>query len=343
MNRKISTLYLDVSDVRQVVSKIGLTAICAMVMDEIRSDFSRWEEFEKSPRTANHCENGVIELMPVSDKSFFSFKYVNGHPVNPAIGMPTIMSFGSFAEMETGVPLLISEMTILTALRTAATSVLAASYMANPGAARMAMIGNGSQSEFQILAFHELLGVSAFRVYDIDPQATRKLLKNLSGKSGITLIPCDSTGEAVQGCDIVTTCTADKKFATILKKSDVCSGMHINAIGGDCPGKTELEKGILDDARVVVEYTPQSRIEGEIQQMDPDFPVLELHEVINGHRQGREDASEVTVFDSVGFSLEDFSILKLFYRLATDNGIGSYINIIPEMEDVKNLFGVLEA
>lgn len=337
------THYLDVYDMKKLVSRVGFPDFITMLIDQLRNDFLRWEEFEKSPRTANHCPKGVIELMPISDGSLFSYKYVNGHPVNPSVGLPTIMSFGSLAEMETGVPLLISEMTILTALRTAATSVLAASLMANPEPEVMAMIGNGAQSEFQILAFYHVLGVKKFRLYDVDPLATRKVLKNLSTISDLQLTAVASASEAVLGCDIVTTCTADKKCATILTRDQIKDGMHLNAIGGDCPGKTELEKAIVQESRVVVEFTPQSRVEGEIQQMPDDFPVIELHEVIAGHKKGRACASDITLFDSVGFSLEDFSALKLVYDLSQKESIGSRMSILPEMNDVKDLYGVLTA
>jgi ornithine cyclodeaminase len=336
------THYLDVDDMKKLVSRVGFPYFISMLIEQLKYDFSRWEEFEKSPRTANHCAKGVIELMPISDGAYFSYKYVNGHPVNPSVGLPTVMSYGSLAEMDTGVPLLISEMTILTALRTAATSVLAASLMANPEPELMAMIGNGAQSEFQILAFYHVLGVKKFRLYDVDPLATKKVLKNLSNIPDIHLIPVTSASEAVLGCDIVTTCTADKKFATILTRDQIENGMHLNAIGGDCPGKTELEKEIVEDSHVVVEFTPQSRVEGEIQQMSEDFPVIELHEIITGHKNGRESAKDITLFDSVGFSLEDFSALKLVYELSQQKSIGSRINILPEMNDVKNLYGELK-
>lgn len=90
----------------------------------------------------------------------------------------------------------------------------------------------------------------------------------------------------------------------------VGAGVHINAIGGDCPGKTELHRDILLRAETFVEYPPQTRIEGEIQQMDPDYPVTELWKVINGQVRGRLDDRQITLFDSVGFAIEDFSALR---------------------------------
>jgi len=335
------TLYLDVPSVYKLVAQVGLRQVLVKLVDFIKEDFSSWNDFIKSPRTANHSPLGVIELMPISNSKQFSFKYVNGHPKNPDVGLTTVMAFGALAQMDTGYPILLSEMTLLTALRTAASSVLAATYLARSDSKKMAMIGNGAQSEFQIIAFNEILGISDFVIYDIDPKATDKLVYNLGSHKGINLIRAKDTNEAVKGADIITTCTADKKRATILTLEQVEKGMFINAIGGDCPGKTELQKEILDRAKVFVEYTPQTRIEGEIQQVGPDFKVTELHEVINGSKLGRGGDDEICIFDSVGFSLEDYSVLRLMYDLALEHGVGEEMAIIPRLDDVKDLYSLL--
>ena len=136
----------------------------------------------------------------------------------------------------------------------------------------MALIGNGAQSEFQALAFHHLLGINDIRAYDLDPAATRKLAANLARVPGLRLRPCASAAEATRGADIVTTVTADKAYATILTADMVEDGMHLNAVGGDCPGKTELHRDVLLRASTFVEYEPQTRIEGDIQQMPADYP-----------------------------------------------------------------------
>ncbi len=336
------TLFLSVAEMRELVARVGLGTFIAKVQQRLEHDYKRWEEFEKSPRTANHAHGvGVIELMPVSNHEEFSFKYVNGHPYNFKHQMPTVMAFGALSDMETGFPKFLSEMTILTAIRTAATSVLAASVMARPESRSMAMIGNGAQSEFQILAFHAALGIDRFHLYDIDPAATEKLLRNLAGTTGFELVPFGSTAEAVRGCDLVTTCTADKAYATILTPEMVEPGMHLNAIGGDCPGKTELHRDVVARARVVVEFEPQSRIEGEIQQMPADFAVTELWQVLTGAAPGRAGAEEVTIFDSVGFGLEDYSALWVAYDLAREHGLGQSLDLIPPMADPKDVFGLL--
>lgn len=338
--------YLGVDSVRQLVAQVGLAPLLERLVGEIEADYRRWDAFDKSPRHAIHSAVGVIELMPTSDGHMYCFKYVNGHPKNTADGLLTVTAFGVLADVDTGYPLLVSELTLTTALRTAAMSVLAARHMARPGSQRMALIGNGAQSEFQALAFHHLMGIRELRLFDTDPRASAKLVRNLAalGLSGLDVRVCNSTADAVRGADIVTTVTADKRNATILLPDMIEPGMHLNAVGGDCPGKTELHPDILGraDARVVVEYEPQSRIEGEIQQMPADFRVIEFADVLKGHALARDGSAEVTVFDSVGFALEDFSALRTLHALLQQHPrLARIIDLIPQMADPKDLFGVL--
>lgn len=332
------TRLIDLPTLAAFVHERGAARCMTELATELRADFLRWESFDKSARTASHSPRGVIELMPVADDALYSFKYVNGHPGNPAGGLPTVMAFGVLAEVRTGYPLLLSELTLTTALRTAATSALAAQALARPGSRRMALVGNGAQAEFQALAFHALLGIRELRVYDTDPAATDKLVRNLAHVDGLTVERAASTAEAVRGVDIVTTVTADKSRATILTPAMVEPGMHLNAVGGDCPGKTELHPDVLRGARVVVEYEPQSRVEGEIQQLPADHPVTELWRVLRGDAPGRTRADEVTVFDSVGFALEDYSALRYLYQQAQARGLGVDVELVPT-DDPKDLFG----
>ena len=336
------TLYLSAPEAAELVRRKGLANCLAAIASHIEADFVRWPEFDKTARVASHSEDGVIELMPVADAHRYSFKYVNGHPSNTRRGMSTVMAFGVLADVDTGAPLLLSELTLTTALRTAAMSALAAKKLARPDSRVMALIGNGAQSEFQALAFKHLVGITEVRLFDVDPQATAKLVANLQGHN-LIVTACNSTAEAVRGADIVTTITADKALATILSPEMIEPGMHLNAVGGDCPGKTELHGDILDTAKVFVEYEPQSRIEGEIQHKPADFSVTEFWQVLRGERSGRQSADQVTVFDSVGFALEDFSALRFMLATATELGLGERIELIPQLDNPKDLFALLAA
>ena len=130
---------------------------------------------------------------------------------------------------------------------------------------------------------------------------------------------------------------------TIGETDLLAPGMHINAVGGDCPGKTELHADVLRQAQVFVEYAPQTRIEGDIQQLPADFAVTELWEVLAGQHAGRAGDAAVTVFDSVGFALEDFSALRFLRDAAAELGMGQPMELIPELSDPKDLFAVLRS
>ncbi|WP_437884053.1 ornithine cyclodeaminase [Pseudomonas sp. LRF_L74] len=333
------TCFIDVPTMSNLVNTIGAGPFIGELAEAIRNDFKRWSDFEKCARVANHSDVGVIELMPVSNSSRYAFKYVNGHPGNTARNLHTVMAFGVLADVETGYPVLLSELTVATALRTAATSLMAAQALARPDSRRMALIGNGAQSEFQALAFHKHLGIEEIVAYDIDSAATAKLIRNLEEYSDLRIIGASSVAEAVRGADIVTTVTADKAYATILTPEMIEPGMHINGVGGDCPGKTELHVDVLRNARVFVEYEPQTRIEGDIQQLPADFPVVDLWRVLSGTAEGRQSAEQVTVFDSVGFALEDYSVLRYVNEQAELRGVGVKVDLVPWVDDdPKDLF-----
>lgn len=333
--------FVSVANMMQLINHIGLSDMLCGVAAYIEEDFRRWELFDKTPRVASHSDVGVIELMPTSDGEVYGFKYVNGHPKNAAEGLQTVTAFGLLADVQTGYPVLLSEMTLLTALRTAATSALVAKYLAPEGADTMALIGNGAQSEFQAMAFRAICGITKLRLYDIDPAATQKVVRNLQNQ-GFDITICKTGQDAVEGAQIITTCTADKQYATILTDNMVGAGVHINAIGGDCPGKTELHKDILSRADVFVEYPPQTRIEGEIQQMPKDFPVVEMWQVISDTASGRRDARQITLFDGVGFATEDFSALRYLRDQLEATGLFEALDMIADPDDPRDLFGMVQ-
>jgi ornithine cyclodeaminase len=334
------TLYLGASDVARIVARLGLPACIAGVAERIEADFKRWPEFDKSARVASHSADGVIELMPVADAAHYGFKYVNGHPRNTLLGASTVMAFAVLADVATGAPRLLAEFTLATAIRTAAMSALAARVLARKGSRTMALVGNGAQSEFQALAFRDLVGIRTLRLFDVDARATAKLVRNLQGQ-GLELFVCSSAAQAVQGADIVTTITADKARATIVTPDMIEPGMHLNAVGGDCPGKTEMHADVLRAASVFVEYEPQTRIEGDLQQMPADFAVTEFWRVLTGQDSGRSSDDQVTLFDSVGFALEDFSALHFLFDAAQRLGIGEAIQLVPRLDDPKDLFATI--
>jgi ornithine cyclodeaminase len=332
--------FVSVENMMDLVLATGTETFLNELAAYVEEDFRRWALFDKVARIASHSRDGVIELMPASDGALYAFKYVNGHPKNTKSGRQTVTAFGVLSDVESGYPLLLSEMTILTALRTAATSAVAARYLAPKNAKTMALIGNGAQSEFQALAFKSLLGIENLRLYDIDPTATERCRRNLS-HLGLNIVACRTAEEAVEGAQIITTATADKQNATILTDNMIGPGVHINAVGGDCPGKTELHRDILLRASIFVEYPPQTRVEGEIQQLPADHPVTEISAVMSGEAAGRVDDHVITLFDSVGFATEDFSSLRYVYDKLRSTDRFERLDLLADPDEPRDLFGML--
>lgn len=337
---RVQTQFLSAQDVATIITKTGIETTLSRMAAFIFEDYQRWQDFDKCARVASHSAEGVIELMPIADAKTYAFKYVNGHPKNTLDGLPTVMAFGVLADVDTGIPELLCELTLTTALRTAAMSAVAARALARPNSKTMALIGNGAQGEFQALAFHHLVGITEVRLFDTDPQATLKLMSNLQATS-LRLIVCHSIAEAVRDADIVTTVTADKTNATILTPDLIEPGMHINGVGGDCPGKTELHADVLRMASVFVQYEPQTRIEGDLQQLPAEFAVTELWQVLLNQVPGRRSDQEITVFDSVGFALEDYSALRYMRKAANELGLGQQVSLIPDLKNPKDLFSLI--
>jgi len=332
--------FVSVANMMRLVNAIGVERFLTELAAFVEEDFRRWPAFDKTSRVASHSADGVIELMPTSDGVTYGFKYVNGHPKNMREGRQTVTAFGLLANVATGYPELLSEMTILTALRTAATSAVAAKHLARPDSRAMAIIGNGAQSEFQALGFKALIGVDRLRLYDIDRWASEKCAVNLA-RYGLDVTICRSVEDAVEGVDIVTTVTADKQNATVLTDNHVGAGQHINAVGGDCPGKTELHRDILLRSKIFVEYPQQTRIEGEIQQLAADHPVTELWRVISGEAAGRRSRDEITLFDSVGFAIEDFSALRYVHSQLAGGDFHEALDLLADPDEPRDLLGMV--
>lgn len=322
----------------KLIQAIEVDTFIAQLTDVIEADFVRWEAFDKAVRVGGHNDEGVIELMPTSNAKRYGFKYVTCHPDNITHNLFSVMGFGVLSDMNTGYPMLLSELTLATAMRTAATSVMAARALARKDSNVMAIIGNGAQAEFQAIGFYTVLGIAEIRAFDIDSEATEKFVRSMAEFEGIKVVHCNSVAEAVKGADIVTTITADRAMATIITPEMVEPGMHFNGVGGDCPGKTELAAGVLTKGKVFVEFEPQTRIEGDIQQMPADFPVNHLWKVLAGTEAGRDNDEQVTIFDSVGFAIEDFSTLEYIFKQSVQRGIGVDIELVPTPMGPKDLY-----
>ena len=329
---------LTYRQVVEIVQHVGVERFMDGLIGWLEECFKKWRMFRIVPRQAFYYPWGVMESMPITDDDIYVVKVVNGHPNNPSRGLLSVVALGVMAEAETGYPVLLCDATLLTAFRTAATSALAAKYLAREDSRVLGILGTGAQSEFQCLAISRVRSVERVLIYDVDLRAMEKFERNM---------PCfnvERAGDArslVEESDILVTATAGRGRRSLVRDEWVRPGIHINAVGGDAPGKTELDPRILLRAKIVVEYLEQAKVEGEIQNVDPGIVYAELWELACGLKPGRTSGEEVTVFDSVGIALEDWAALTYINRLARDMGIGQLVELFPAPGNPKNLYGAL--
>ena len=177
-SQKAMVPFVSVDNMMRLIHHIGIEIFLSDLAREIEADFARWDMFDKTARVGSHSDVGVIELMPTSDGTFYGFKYVNGHPKNMREGLQTVTAFGVLSDVYTGYPVLFSEMTVLTALRTGAASALASRYLAHPDSQTVGIIGCGAQAVTQAHAVGRIFDIDQVLFFDIDAAAAASFVRS---------------------------------------------------------------------------------------------------------------------------------------------------------------------
>jgi ornithine cyclodeaminase len=76
--------------------------------------------------------------------------------------------------------------------------------------------------------------------------------------------------------------------------------------------------------------------------MAPDFPVTEFWQVLTDEAPGRTSEDQITLFDSVGFAIEDFTALRYLADRVAGTDYETQIDLVAEPEDPKDLFGMID-
>jgi alanine dehydrogenase len=264
-------------------------------------------------------EHGDFRAMPAALPECAGMKWVNVHPQNPSLGLPSIMAVLIYSDPETGYPLAIMDATEITAYRTGAAAAIASKYLARRDSHTIGIVGAGFQAHTQILAHAELFSRISINVFDVSEAAVDKLTQSLPQ---LSISNC-SIQEAAAS-DIV--CTLTPSRGPIIKREWIAAGTHINAIGADAPGKQELNPSIVKEAIVVVDDLEQAGSSGEINVpiQKGIYSIREVYgtlaEVVVGKKKGRADTRAITVFDSTGIAVEDIAVAKLLYEKAQQAG-----------------------
>ncbi len=287
------------------------------------------------PKQYIFFKEGDWRIMPayIPSMNVAGVKTVGVNPKNRERGLATVIALITLVDPDTGAPLVVMDGTLITAWRTGAAGAVAAKYLARRDSRVMGIVGAGVQGRYQaIFTLSVMKNINEVKIYDVRKEASKKLGEMLEKEFGVDVKIAESPMEASKGVDVLATCTPARE--PIIKDEWIEEGTHINAIGADAPGKEELEPTLLKRAKIVVDDKEQAAHSGEINvPLRKGYITLndiyaELGEIVAGLKPGREDDSEITIFDSTGLAIQDVATAKVIYERALKEGRGKRIKLV---------------
>jgi ornithine cyclodeaminase/alanine dehydrogenase len=251
-----------------------------------------------------------------------------GFDNNPKLGLPTGMNTVLLFEAKTCALKCIMDGTFITGCRTGAAGAISVKYLARLDAAKLCVIGAGTQARRQLEAIMRVRKLTEVRAWDALPEFLNAYVKEMSAETGLQIRKCGTAEEAVRGADIVVT-TSRGRSGPIVKKEWLKPGMHIAAIGADALGKQELDADVYEGTKVVCDSISLCVQRGETQNavkagiLRPEDIHAEIGEIILGKKSGRENPDEVTIFDTVGMAIQDIVTAAMLYKGALEKGLGT--------------------
>ncbi len=265
-------------------------------------------------------------------RRYFAAKVNGNFSANPERrGLPAIQGVVVLADADTGTPLALMDSIELTALRTAATTALAARWLASPAARAATVVGCGTQGRHHVRALARTLALEQVWLHDRVPARARALAAELRAELGLRVDAAADLGRAVRASQVCVTCTPAR--GPLLGPADVPRGLFLAAVGADSEDKQELAPELLASATVVVDHLEQCATIGELHHalaggvMRRADVRAELWEIVAGRRPGRGSEDDVVVFDSTGTALQDVAAAVAVYERASAGHRGLAVDL----------------
>jgi L-lysine cyclodeaminase len=342
-----TTLLLGKDDLRSLVLAVGLDRLMDLSIEHVeRLLHSQGSDTLEIPARQGFVdvsgEPTVMEWMPILRRRHHTLvKHVGYHPSNPAVrDLPTIVSVLTLFDESSGHLRTICDGTFLTAIRTGAASAVASRALAAPQSRTLGLVGCGAQAVAQVHALSRAFPLTTVLYYDTDP-GTQESFPQRAARFDVELRA--ATPDEIAGrSDIICTVTSVAPHrGPVIDLTTCADWLHVNAVGSDLPGKTELPLAFLLDSLVVPDFTRQASREGESQQLDAAQIGPELHEVVKHPERYQVWRQRHTVFDSTGFALEDLAVIEVVEALAAEHGIGCELEIEAIGRDPHDPYGFL--
>lgn len=346
------TLILDSISVRQIIHQIGLNPLMDELIDRLKNALANFDPQQFSIPARDGFDYvqpypGLLEWMPLHTENQITIKTVGYHPSNPmAYGCSTILSNICCYDSRSGHLIAVMDGTFLTALRTGAASAIASSVLARPDSNTLSVVGCGAQAVTQIHAISRLFQLESVLGYDVDPAAMASLQDRCSGfLDDPGIVRTASLEEATAAADILCTCTSVDigKGPVLPKDIEAQSHLHINAVGSDFPGKTEVPLAHLKRVLVCPDYREQAVREGECQQLKSEEIGPNLTEILSCPENYRQYKESHTVFDSTGWAIEDHTAANMLIELARQLNVGQEIPLESNSNDPRDPYAFAES
>jgi alanine dehydrogenase len=324
---------LSADDVRQALPM-------AVAIEAMKESFSQLSSGQTTVPLRSRIDvtwnEGITLFMPalLHTTQDLAVKIVSVFPRNQERGMATIHALVVALEAETGRPLAVMEGASLTAIRTGAASGAATDFLALPEAKTLAIFGSGAQARTQLEAVCTVRSIEQVWVYSLDEPGVQTFAEEMAGLGPIPapIHIVDNPREAVAGADVI--CTATTSSTPVFDGHDLKPGAHINAIGSFTPTMQEIDAETVQKARVIVDFREAVLAESgdlmiPIEQglISADWIYAELGEIATGRKSGRTDASEITLFKSVGIAVQDAMAASRALAGALKAGLGQTIKL----------------
>lgn len=276
--------------------------------------------------------NGWYAFMPAQLKSMgaLGVKSVTVYKDNPARGMPATLATIVLMDAQTGQTVAVMDGGYITAMRTGAVSGLATKYLARADSKTAGVMGAGVQARTQLWGMAAgAPNLERALVFSLDPpDAQRAFADDAARTLGISVETAPSARELVEGVDVLALATT--ATTPIIDGEWVKPGLHINGIGSHAVGVRELDTATVVKSKLVCDQVDACLAEaGDVQipieegALSPDEIYGEIGELISGAKAGRESDDEITLFKSVGLSIQDISAAHYVYARALEEGAGT--------------------
>jgi len=331
-----TTLVIGSDDLAALLRIVGPDGLMDLMIERLRDRFAEHDQAAVEVRDRDGFrydkpDLGLLEWMPTHELGGpVVVKMVGYHPANPIQrGLPSVIATSSMWDTESGHLVALADATLLTALRTGAASGVATDLLVRPGPVTVGIVGLGAQAVTQLHAISRVRPVERVIGLDVDDAVAETFAARVRFIGTDVVIADHSRAATLAGdVDVLCTCTSvDIGAGPVIGDHPPRTGLHVNAVGADFPGKLELPAGLLRDAFIVPDTRAQCIAEGECQQVPESSIGPSLAELIQLGDEHLRHRHRTTVFDSTGWAVEDDVALRLAVELASTYDLGSELRL----------------